>query len=283
MTRFRLAIAAIAAALALGCTRGAANGPPSPQFKQAKDAYLAMLNKDGPVDIYTDPGLSKVTDLLAQVPGDSVDHDAAAKLQSDIAAGIVDAQKAAEARKQAADDAAKTPSGPTIALKDIPVPPQPPPPPAPDAGPPPDVGPKADMTQADFLSRYGTCFEKQSSYTDDKNNQGEVYGVNTLCGPKYPAFAEQLVLVSGGKVAGIVPKSSIVSTQKLTMTSAQTQTPQQPPPPAPKPAQPQEAAPPPPQNPNTVDQRVAVPDSQLKAPTNQNSDLDARTKMPGQQ
>jgi len=280
MTRFRLALAAAVAAMALGCTKGAPNGPASPQFKQAKDAYVALLGKDGPVDIFTDPALSKVSALLAQVPADSVDHDAAEKLQSEISNGIADAQKAAETRKEVADDVAKTPAGPVIAMKDIPAPPQPPPPPAPDAGPAPDNGPAEGMTRADFNSKYSACFEKHSAYTDDKGNQGDVFVVNTLCTTKYPGFAEKLVLLSGAKVAGIIPKSAIVSSQKLTMTN-----PNQPAQPAP-PAQPTTAAPaeaPPPSSPNTVDQRVATPDSQVNAPSNLNSDLDARSKLPGQQ
>jgi len=279
MMRFRLAIAAALAATAIGCHRPTL-GPPSADFKAANAKYVAMLDADGPVDVFTDPGISEVQALLARVPADSVDIEAAHRLQKTITDGQAEASKVAEARKEAQAAAAK-PLDVAVPTGGGSGPIEPPSQPS-AAAPSPAVanGPTPGMSAADFRAKYGACFMKDSAFTDDKGNHGDAYALAPSCQAKYPGLANELVLLAGDKVLSMVPKSAMTSQQQVTLTQTQNK-------PAPKqvaqaaaPAQP--AAPVPPQNPNTIDQKVAAPASKLPVESNLNSDLDARTKLPGQ-
>jgi len=278
MMRFRLALAAALAATAIGCHRPTL-GPPSADFKAANAKYVAMLDADGPVDVFTDPDISEVQALLAKVPADSVDIEAARRLQKTIADGQAEASKVAEAREAAQAAAAKpldvvVPTGGGTATIE-------PSSEASAAAPSAAVpnGPTPGMSAADFRAKYGACFLKNSAFTDDKGNHGEAFALAPSCQAKYPGLANDLVLLSGDKVLSMVPKSAMTSQQQVTLTQTQNK-------PAPKQvaqaAAPQPAAPPPPQNPNTIDQKVAAPASKLQVAPNLNSDLDARTKLPGQ-
>ena len=278
MTRFRLALAAALCALALGCTQNTV-GPPSPEFKRAAEKYNQLIAKDGLTEVFNDPDLPAVLALLDRVPADSVNADAAKKLRGDISAGMAEAQKTAAARAAVAVEAAKPTQGPTLTL------PEPEAPPTPvaaatDAGAPPVInGPTPGMSAAEFQSKFGACFNKDTAFVDDKGVQGDAYVLVPTCAAKYPALATQMVLVAGGKVTGLVPQSAIVSRTQLTLGKATTTEKPPPPPPAPVP-QPQE--PPPPPNPNTIDRGVQAPENQVNVPSNLNSELDARTKLPGQ-
>jgi hypothetical protein len=277
MTRFRLALAAALAATAFGC-HPSTLGPHSADFSAANAKYVQLLGTDGPVDVFTDPGLAEVQALLAKVPADSVDIEAAKALQKTLESGIAEAEKAAEARKKAESAEAKPldvviPTGPGIE----------PPPSAPAAATPvatPKDGPTVGMSLADFRAKYGACFTRDSAFTDDKGHQGDVYILATPCSGKYPSLTEQMVLVAGDKVLSVLPKSAVQDRQQLSLNQAQVK--------AAAPvqqvaqAQPVAAEPPPPPNPNTVDQKVAAPADTLQAAPNLNSDLDAREKLPGQ-
>lgn len=275
MIRLRLALAGAVLLAALGCTKSL--GPPSPQFRQARDRYLALLQKDGPGDVFTDPDLPAVRALLDGVPADSVDVDAAKSLRKTIDDGMAEAAKAEAARKAALATAPSNATAPVLTL----------PQPAKDALPTeaaapaavaPTGGPTEGMTAAEFAQKFGACFVKNSVFTDDKGGQGDAFALDPSCAKKYPSYANQLVLVSGEKVARVVPTSAVVSRGSFTLGSGQAVQP--PPPPAPV-APPAAAPAAPPVPPGRADDKITGADDKVQAPSNQNSDLDARSKLPG--
>jgi hypothetical protein len=274
MTRLRLAAGGAALLLALGCTKSV--GPPSPQFQQARDRYIALLQKDGPLDIFTDEQLPAVRAQLDNVPADSVDADAAAAMRKTIDTGIAEARKADQAGKAALaapSGVATAPILPQAAAPTAPVPTAP----APDALPPLAGGPSAGMATAEFLQKFGTCFTRNSAFTDDQGAQGEAYGMvgDAACGKKYGAYANQLVLVSGAKVLRLVPTAAVTSRSSFTLNSGP------PAPSAPAPAPAPSAPPAAPVPAGRSDDKITGPDDRVQAPANQNAEVDARSKLPG--
>lgn len=278
MTRFCLALASVV--LVAGCHQTTL-GPPSEAYKKASNAYVALLDKDGPTAVFTDPGIPQIQALLAQVPANSVDIEAARSLQKTLTDGIAAAEKAARAHDAAVAEVAKpavidtAPAGeppPPIAAPVAPAAA----PKAPVAG----AGPHPGMSAADFQSKFGDCFSPEAQFTDDTGHAGEAYALAPSCAGTYAAMANQLVLVSGDKVLSIVPRSTIKSTQKLTMTHAKV-VPGAPSPAAPPPQQAAQPVPAP-VDPNTIDRAVTAPDTQVAAPDNVTGVLDPREKLPGE-
>lgn len=273
MIRHRLLGAACVALLAFGCTKRP--GPASPDFQKARQAYLDLLAKDGPGDVYTDPELPDLRAELDKVPADSVDSDAARSLASTIDKGIADAKAAATEREKVIKETTEVASAPALPAADEGSPTGAPAG-TPDAGKAAASGPSEGETAADFMLHYSSCFEKQGAFTDDKGHTGDTWALSDSCASKYPAFKDQLVMVGADKVVAVVPRSSATST-KIAIGQQQAQKAQQPVAQAQQPAQA-----PAPVNPNTIDQQVKTPESQVQVPQNLNSDLDAREKMPGQ-
>ena len=278
MTRLHLAAGGAALLLALGCTKSL--GPPSPQFRQAREQYLALLQKDGPLDIFTDEQLPALRAQLDKVPPDSVDADAAATMRKTIDTGMADAAKTAQARTAALAPPAGVATPPILPQAAAPEAAPAAAAPAAAAAPPPTGGPAAGMATAEFLQKFGPCFTRNTAFTDDQGVQGDAYALSadSACGRKYGAYANQLVLVSGAKVLRLVPASAVVSRSSFTLGNvapAPTTAAPAPVPAAPT-APPAAAAPP-----GRADDKNAGPDDRVQAPTNQNSELDARSKLPG--
>lgn len=282
MNRFRLAVGVCAAVLALGCSKRP--GPASPEFQKARQQYLDLLAKDGPNDVYLDPGITAVRMSLDRVPPDSVDADAAKSLAGTIDKGIAEAKANQAAREAAKAETAKAADAPVPSLGGgAQAPAVAAAQPAQPAQPAPTDGPHEGMSAAEFQTKFGGCFDKDSVFKDTQGHTGDAYVLSAACATRYPSFKDQLVLVSNAKVLNVVPRSAEQGRQEFQVQSSKPlpQAPQPPPPQQPPPVY-GEVQPPPPPNPNTVDQRVGGADSRVNAPSNLNSDLDARTKLPGQ-
>ena len=207
-----------AVVLVAGCPKRA--GPPSPEFEKARDRFFALEASD-PTAVFTNPEVKGLLPAIEGVAADSVEKPAAEDLAKTIHEGLADAEKTATERAKSIEAANK----PVVfvaaaAGSDTPTPaPMAAPASAVDAGPATDPGPTVGTSTAELTGRYGSCFSKTGAYTDDKGGTGETYAPNAdpSCVRKYPAWANSILLVQGGKVANMVPSSSVTAKTSFTL------------------------------------------------------------------
>jgi len=220
MNRKRLLAGVALLLVGMGCTKRP--GPPSAEFGKARDQFL-QLESDEPTTVFTDPKVKVLLAVIEAVPADSISKSAADSLAQEIREGLADAEKTkidraasvASSNKPAAYVAIQLPVPPTPAVAPV----------APvaartDAGPPPPPAfPTAGMSFAEFSQRFGGCFAKTSVFGQPDGTSGDVFTLNAdkSCQDKFSSFASTLVLVSGAKVSGLVPKSAVISQHEVTI------------------------------------------------------------------
>jgi hypothetical protein len=253
----RLAPLTLAVAL-WGCSKKP--GPASAEFSKAQGQFLNLLNQK-PLDVYGDPALNGILTTLDAVPTDSISHEAAVSLATQIRAGQAEYAKTAQEKAAAVASSNKAPpTGPAqpyvaTAPSTAPTPPPADPTGGVDAGVQGPVGgPQPGMSAADFSSKFGLCFSRTSTYTTTaKDSRGDVYSLNeqAACLAKYPSYRGQLVLVAGGSVQRLASKADVVSQETMTVNQPvqipvanPNGTPAPAPQPQPQPVQPQPARPP---------------------------------------
>ena len=206
----------LVAALALGAA-GCKKHKPSPDYAEAVALY-DRLYADKLEDAYIDPGMAQVEELLARVPADSRDQQAAAELMAKIQAGRARISAENDARQKTIADALKPvdfksgSEGPTFVQPATPPAPEPSPDAAvaaPDAG---ATQPLTGMTAAEFQRRFSTCFALFKPLEVTGQGLCDAYELKdmALCRERHPGFVSALVLTNAEKVVGIAPKSAMV-------------------------------------------------------------------------
>ena len=207
-----------------GCSKKP--GPASAEYSKAQGQFLTLLNQK-PLDVYGDPSLSGILSSLDSVPADSISHEAAVALATQIRTGQADYAKASSDRAAAVANANKStpPTGTLSVVQAQPAQPSSdtPAPAAVDAGPGgPTGGPTVGMSADEFNSRFGLCFSRTSTYTitaNGKDSRGDIYSLNeqAACLARYSSFSGQLIMVSGGKVQRFASKADVVSQETVTV------------------------------------------------------------------
>lgn len=228
-------------ALAPACTKDSA--PPSPEYAKAREQWLDLL-KERMDKAYADPRADQVVLLLTAVDAKSMDYESAQALLKDIQKGRAEAA-ADKARLERELETARAATQPSPTKDFVP---------AGDAGSGATEGPaaaeeakapKAGMSEADFLSRFGDCFEARNEATVGGQLGGTAYGLKDLmkCREQLPGFQTKVVLVLSGKVDAVANADEVTKTKykvvdgKLVPATEADLKPKPPPPaPAPEPA-----------------------------------------------
>ncbi len=197
----------VALALATDCRRA---GPPAAEYTEAREK-LSQLRKERAVDAYFDPRIREVVDLLSQVDPDSVDAQAAAELKKEIETARADRAAAEEAERRAIE-AARTPppmpaspsgSGSPALLS------------APTASPepqkkPPPEDPTAGMSEAEFKERFSRCFEYKMPTLAPSGVMGEAFVLKDIaaCRDRHGSAVGRIVVLGEGKVQAVLAASA---------------------------------------------------------------------------
>ncbi|MHB1845741.1 MAG: hypothetical protein ACYCWW_13015 [Deltaproteobacteria bacterium] len=189
-----MTLAASLSVLALAaCARRGAGG--SPQLERAlrlyDQLYAAKLD-----DAYGEPEMREVLELLGKVDPASSQAPEARELRAKVTQGIAEFERRA-AKVSAAERAASGPPAEAVPSEL----------PGAARSPEPD-GPPLGLQKGAFLARFGDCFELRGSYQEGQR-LGEAYRLRSSCAERYPALAESLVVLMGGRVSSAVPLSEV--------------------------------------------------------------------------
>ncbi len=182
---------------------------PSPAYTEASGAYTTLLAKLGD-DAYADDEMTRIEGLLASVPGDSLDAQAAAELKAKINAERTRvAQEAAEHERAMASALAPTSPDPAPRGAEAPS----------AAAGEPDAGASSDfragMTLDELRKVSGGCFTSAGPLTlrnpDGSEAPAEMFERldSTLCNTRYAKYGERFLVFRDGKLAGDFPRSSL--------------------------------------------------------------------------
>lgn len=170
---------------------------PSAAFAQARSRHLALLEARGE-EGYADPEAVAILQLLAQVPADSSDAEAARVMREHIEAEqarLSERQRdVASALAFAREAPALTESAPRELVQDG----------TPDAGAA-DAGtplPAVGMTVAELSAKFSRCFEPgETLFLPDRGDR-ETWARKDLavCRELYPQFDRTVLLIENGKV-----------------------------------------------------------------------------------
>jgi len=221
----------------LGCPKPARKS--SPEYQKARGIWFELLGQKKLTEAYLSPEAEEVLALLDRVDQASLDYKMAGDLKAEIQKGRSEA-KAGEVATQAllAKATHPNPEGSGTAR----------PPQRPDLVPPPvtaDAGvaiasePKPGMSEQEFLSRFGRCFEVMREATVS-GVPGKVWSLQqdlSKCRSDFPSFASRSVVVVNGKVDAIRPTEELVPKQyRLIEGKLVPVDPNAPPPPPPPPS-----------------------------------------------
>jgi hypothetical protein len=92
------------------------------------------------------------------------------------------------------------------------------------------------MSRADFLAKFGNCFELKGLYKQG-DKQGEAYLVQESCAKQFPAFTKNLVILLDNQVSRLLPLNDAVA---IGPDAGPTEEPAPPPPPKAEPPPPAE-------------------------------------------
>lgn len=200
----RLPLLALPFLVLLGCSKPR----PSVDYAEAQASYDSVTARMGD-DAYADPEMARIEGLLAKVPGDSPDAPAANALKGKIAsekARIAEDEK----RRQADLAVLRAPvAAPPPAPTEQPKPPPPPPPEDPVAE---STQPQVGLPFDQFQKKFGACFSEGEMITISNlgvRARAFSLGGNDDCKKKHGDFAAKWVLISEGKILGMVGKDSV--------------------------------------------------------------------------
>ena len=92
------------------------------------------------------------------------------------------------------------------------------------------------MSRADFLAKFGNCFDLKGLYKQG-DKQGEAYLVMDTCAKKFPGFDKSLVILLDNQVSRLLPLSDATT---IGPDAGPKEEPAPPPPPKPEPPPPAE-------------------------------------------
>lgn len=222
-----------AAGLSLGACRRPTN---SLEYVEASGLHDQLVYEDGD-DAYLSPEMTQAEELLAKVPSDSLDAQAAQELLAKIRSERARVKKEREEADQGAaggptrDDWGREEAPAPEAAKEEVA----------DGGP---AHPTQGMALAEFKQRFGSCFDPWQDVLLAGSGIRQTYELRDRdeCRKRHPGFDELAIVIDSEKVGGFVRKSTL----KLSLsdggeppagTEARQQAPQQPPAPAAPPAQ----------------------------------------------
>ena len=188
---------------------------PSAAYVEAQSRFGKLYAARGD-DAFLAPELAPIEDLLAQVPGDSLDATAANALRQRIAEGKQRMLAQQRAREEALAQAQEPTGGPPGGFdSDRPLPPASPPPEPEDAGTD-DAGstagaPGIGTSVADLTSGFSGCFRKGEPLQVQGRGVRDRWELtdSAACRQQYPSLQEQVMLIEDGKVLGTALKSAI--------------------------------------------------------------------------
>ncbi|XXF81364.1 hypothetical protein P2318_16860 [Myxococcaceae bacterium GXIMD 01537] len=208
--------AAVALALApVACTKEP--GPPSEAYAQAHQRFSKLYAQQ--LDqAYLDPAMTDIETQLQQVPADSVDAPSAQELLSRIREGRA-RQESQQKEKQAALESARTapPMPSSGAVEEAPPPRAPEPP---DAGTAADAGtskgPQPGTPASELVAGFNGCFRRGEQVNIEGRGFRERWDMvdRLACRLEFPALAEQVLIIEGGKVLAVLPKGSLTVTSE---------------------------------------------------------------------
>lgn len=232
----------------LACKKPAA--PPSQEYAKARSIWLDLLREKRD-KAYLAPEVDEVISLLQAVDPKSLDATSAQGLLEEIVKGKTEARSAQASLEEQVELAKRAgqakPSD--VVFRNLPV----------DAGSgaagaASDAGvtvPTLGMSQSDFLSQFGSCFEFRTQAAVAGQFGGQVYGLKDLlgCRQDFRAFVDSSVVLFDGRVAAIKSNSDLTPSAKFKVVDGKLVPATEEdlkPKPAPTPPAPEPQAPPPP-------------------------------------
>lgn len=227
-------------------TSGCRRATNSPEYAEAQGLHDRLVMDQGD-DAYLSTEMDRVEQLLAQVPDNSLDKDAAAALRTKVQ----QERERVRAEQEAADEPMADPGSPSFDTGASPSATMESGPAAVDAGAP---RPVPGMTVDEFRRLFGNCFDPGQDLLIAGVGVRQTYELRNMpaCQTQHADYANLVVVIDNNVIAGFAQK------QAMRLSLPDGGTPSEQPEAAPAPAQPapqqpaQPAAPPPAEDPSQL-------------------------------